>query len=95
MDLDTPEAFGELSPAKQEALRMWVRRTLEPTKRIGARQNYSYGLKHDAEQELGWYVSNGQLKGAMLAEGYHWQACEGTPNWVFNCRFRKHGGDDR
>lgn len=92
-ELDPPTMFDDLLPTEQQALRLWVRLALEPTKNIGRRFNYSYGLKHDAENALGWYVSNGALKGAVLAEGYRWQECEGTPrnpnpNWVFNSRRR-------
>jgi len=85
---DPPDEFEQLSSQKQDALRLWIRRTLEPKKTIGGRNSYSYGLKHLAERDLGWYVSNGELKGAMVAEGYRWRVCEGTPNWEFNCRLR-------
>ena len=90
--IDSPNEFDTLSQLEQEELRAWIRVNLEQTKRIGdGRFSHSYGLKHLAEESLGWYVSNGQMKGAMLAEGYRWKQCEGTrtapsPNWVFNSR---------
>ena len=96
-DLNTPESFNDLLPSEQDALRLWVRLALKPAKSIGGKFSHSYALKHYAEDALDWYVSNGQLKGAMLAEGYRWEQCEGTrrnpnPNWVFNsqrrCRHR-------
>lgn len=96
-DGNSPEAFGELSPLEQQALRLWVRLALEPTPTIRRNAsypvaNFSYGLKHNAERALGWYVSNGELKGAMLAEGYRWEY-EGrgpypTINWIFNSKRR-------
>ncbi len=89
---NAPEDFDKMHPDNQAQLREWIRVNLEPTKRIGdGRYSHSYSLKHLAEKMLGWYVSNGQLKGAMLAEGFRWQPCDGTlrdpsPNWVFNSR---------
>jgi hypothetical protein len=92
---NAPEAFDGLTPLKQAQLRAWIRANLEATRRVGDGQySHSYGLKHLAEKSLGWYVSNGELKGAMLAEGYRWEPCDGTPkdpnpNWVFNSQQRK------
>lgn len=90
------QSFDRLTAINQEQLRTWVRVTLEPTKHIGdGPWAHSYALKHAAEKALGWYVSNGELKGAMLAEGYRWKQCDGTPrnpnpNWLFNSRARLH-----
>lgn len=95
VDLDAPEAFDELTALEREQLRAWIRQNLEPSARIGLGKHcFSYRLKHLAEKALGWYVSNGQMKGAMLAEGYRWRQCEGTPcnpspNWVFNSRRKR------
>jgi hypothetical protein len=85
-----PEAFARLPLFKQTALRWWVRMTLRPLRAIppmGGTWAHSYGLKHQAEADLGHSVSNGEMKGAMVAEGYRWRHCEpkgSNPNWVFN-----------
>lgn len=92
---DPPTEFDALAPLEQQALRLWVRLALAPAPRFGLEHGrwHSYNLKHHAEAALGWSVSNGELKGAMLAEGYTYRECEGTcshpsPNWLFRCRQR-------
>ena len=49
-------------------LQAWVRDKLAP--RQVTRPRSSYALKHTAEKDLGFYVSNAELKGAMLEAGY-------------------------
>ena len=79
---DRPEAYEKLAPAEQAALLEWIRLAIKPAKTVAP--SISYGIKHDFEV-VGFYISNGQLKGAMLTAGY-------TPvdpeelNWEF--RFR-------
>ena len=46
------------------AVERWVRESRPDLSRT------SYALKHDAERDLGGYVSNGQLIAAMLLAGY-------------------------
>jgi hypothetical protein len=94
--VNEPEALDAMPPLAQAALRMWVRLALEPIATVRdddpSGLNFSYRLKHDAERALGWYVANGQLKGAMLAEGFAFKPCgtprDPSPNWLFNCRPR-------
>ena len=86
-----PEAFDRLTPLAQETLRAWLRMTLVKTRTVRAGVgNHSYGLKHAAEEAIGddhvAYISNGELKGAMVAEGYDHEVIDGGLNWLFNCR---------
>ena len=69
--LDHPRQFDRCHPDDQDALLTWVRDHVTPSSR-GYRsfQGTSYGLKHLAEEHLGHSVSNGDMKGAMLAAGY-------------------------
>jgi hypothetical protein len=90
-----PAAFDDLSAAEQDALRMWIRLALEPARLWSAAQDrwHSYNLKHHAEAALGWYVGNGAMKGAMLAEGYRdyrsWgDATHPDINWTFRVQPR-------
>jgi hypothetical protein len=79
---DRPEAYEKLAPAEQTALLEWIRLAIKPAKTIAP--NTSYGIKHDFES-VGFYISNGQLKGAMLTAGY----VPGDPdelNWEFKIR---------
>ena len=66
--IDEPARFNELSPAKQELVVAWIRSVMKPAKTQG--RVTSYGFKHFCEQEVGFYVCNGAMKGAMLAAGY-------------------------
>lgn len=74
--LDHPGQFERRHPHDQDALLSWVHDNVVPTTRGRPSRGYrsfhgtSYGLKHLAETHLGHYVSNGDMKGAMLAAGY-------------------------
>ena len=62
-----PEAYERLSTVEQATLLEWIRLAIEPAKTTGP--GSSYGIKH-AFEEVGFYISNGRFKGAMLAAGY-------------------------
>ena len=66
--IDEPERFNELSPAKQELVVAWIRAVMKPAKTL--HRVSSYGLKHFFEWEVGLYICNGAMKGAMVAAGY-------------------------
>lgn len=66
--VDQAERFKELSPDEQAVVLAWIRFVMKRAKtpsRIS-----SYGLKHFCERETGFYITNGAMKGAMLAAGY-------------------------
>lgn len=82
MTYDHPQAFLDLPKAQQKQLVDWCCRW-EKVKSTH-RNNTSYGLKHGFEgSQGGFYITNGQFKGAMLIAGF-------TPsntsklNWHFN-----------
>jgi hypothetical protein len=79
---DRPEAYEKLAPAEQTALLEWIRLAIKPAKTIAP--NTSYGIKHDFES-VGFYISNGQLKGAMLTAGYA-PVDPDELNWEFRIR---------
>ena len=79
---DRPEAYEKLAPAEQAALLEWIRLAIKPAKTIAP--NTSYGIKHDFES-VGFYISNGQLKGAMLTAGYA-PVDPDELNWEFKIR---------
>ena len=81
--LDRPEEYEKLSPAEQAALLEWIRLAIKPAKTPVVET--SYGIKHDFEYATRLYVSNGQFKGAMLAEGYA-PVNPGEQNWRFRIR---------
>jgi hypothetical protein len=83
-ELDSPKEFEHLPPLKRELLLRWIDLVLYPAVTVW-RDATSYGLKHAAESDLGFYVSNGQFKGAMIEAGYD-PADSWEQNWLFRAR---------
>jgi hypothetical protein len=81
---DSPKEFDLLPPLKRELLLRWIDLVLYPAATVW-RDATSYGLKHAAEDDLGFYISNGQFKGAMLEAGYE-PANTWEQNWLFRTR---------
>ncbi len=65
--LDTPEAYDDLTALEKDALAYWIDHAMCKAARYS--KCSSYETKHDFEAE-GFYVTNGQFKGAMLAADY-------------------------
>lgn len=76
---NSPDHFDSLTDEQKAQLRKWIIDKM--TLRIKDRT--SYGLKHLFEASAGgFYVTNGQFKGAMLAAGY--EPIDATElNWRF------------
>jgi hypothetical protein len=83
---NSPDEFDDLPPDKQEAILSWVEQNLRPRKTV-CYQHSSYGLKHICEKAVGFYVSNGEMKGAMLKAGYITSERKSI-NWSFNVTHR-------
>ncbi|MEJ1326479.1 hypothetical protein QY881_08775 [Latilactobacillus sakei] len=78
-----PKMFNELLQDEQVVLVNWILTTLTRAKTIN-RNDSSYGLKHYFENSpLGFYVSNGAMKGALLIAGFETRKIEDL-NWYFN-----------
>jgi hypothetical protein len=76
-DMRTPRSLGQLMAA-----RGWLRRFGKI--RALNRRGTSYGLKHCAEDDIG-YVTNGCFIAAAIAEGFNVRRVEsGSPNAWFN-----------
>jgi hypothetical protein len=71
--------------AKSVAAGNWALENLRPARTAYCRN--SYGLKHDAERDLGHYVANGDLIAGMLAAGFAMQRPE--YNVEFLVRYKK------
>jgi hypothetical protein len=63
--LDSPSEYDQLSSVEKRALAEWIRLTIQPATKPHSMS--SYGLKHMAERDMRTYISNGQMKGALLA----------------------------
>lgn len=80
---NAPAAFGAMSIRDRAYLVTIIRLFLRPTRAIN-RKHTSYGLKHLAEKLMpDGYVSNGEMKGAMLYCGYKADNTH-EMNWDFN-----------
>jgi hypothetical protein len=62
------DRYHELPEAEKELIRAWV--SDNAALRNVTRPRDSYELKHTVERFLGFYVSNGSIKGALLEAGY-------------------------
>jgi hypothetical protein len=68
-DVNGPERFDALPIHEKINLRAWVRENVVPQDELLS----SYALKHTAEHDIGgrgYYVGNGEMRGAMLEAGH-------------------------
>lgn len=79
---DDPRDFVNLTDAEREALLAWIAVAMRPAERVGPSD--SYVMKHDFET-VGFYVTNGQMKGAQIAAGYQ-PVKRAEQNWRFRQR---------
>jgi len=71
------------NPGDYRRVKAWVDGKLMPfiTRKSFNTRHTSYGLKHVAEKELGFYVSNGEIKLALLENGVPFDGgVLGSPN---------------
>lgn len=66
---DTPRELLNLSDDQQQKIIDWCEDNIYWRKTYNMEIS-SYKLKHFCEHDVGFYVSNGQLKGAMLMAGF-------------------------
>ncbi|SPF47575.1 conserved hypothetical protein [Candidatus Desulfosporosinus infrequens] len=76
--------YGNLSKDMKELLSWWLKEFVRPEKHYNHQQS-SYRLKHLFEQVVHEYLSNGQLKMAMLKAGYK-PLDQSELNWHFKIR---------
>ena len=81
-EVDLPEHYDKLTSEQKAILCGWIDCNLLPRRTVN--RNYSsYGLKHLFEESaLGFYITNGQFKGAMLECGFD-PYDEDDKNWCF------------
>ncbi len=82
MDLNSPKHFENLTDEEQIVLLKWCK-NLSKIKSFNQKHT-SYGLKHLFERSKnGFYITNGQFKGAMLKSGFDVKN-KNDLNWIFN-----------
>jgi hypothetical protein len=84
-----PADYETLTLVEKAGLQAWIARHVQPG-RLSSRT--SYGVKHDFERDpAGFYITNGQFKGAMLVAGYNPcdQDVKHDINWRFYAKFEK------
>lgn len=85
LPLNQPADYGRLPQAQRVVLCNWIDLNLAMTKTYN-RYLSSYVLKHYFEHSPeGFYVTNGQFKGAMLREWYKPKDYNAL-NWVFKTK---------
>lgn len=81
--IDHPEEFDKLPDDQQEIVIKWIKENILPRKTIN-HIHTSYGLKHIFEaDQVGFYMTNGEFKGAMIACGH-----EPVKMDDLNCNYR-------
>lgn len=68
---------------KYQMINLWVDNALVKTKILNSISPSSYGLKHLCEESIGVYVSNEEIKAAMISKGFMVDDCNNL-NWHFN-----------
>ena len=71
----------DLSEQQQADLLAWIISNVLPRKTAN-KSHSSYGIKHYAEKDLGFYISNNQFKDAMLQCGFQPVNPHQT-NWIY------------
>lgn len=82
-ECNNPAEYEKLTQSEKEQLKMWIDQYIKPhlVKKYNPYRT-SYGLKHLFQSKGGFYVTNGQFKGAMLAAGFEPESFKDI-NWVF------------
>jgi hypothetical protein len=82
-ECNNPLEYDNLRDWQKEGLAEWIEDYVKPhaTKNYNPNRS-SYGLKHMFQYSYGFYVTNGQFKGAMLAAGFQ-PECYDSLNWTF------------
>lgn len=80
---NNPNQYQELTDEQKVIIQDWIIKNFERMDRFNL-SNSSYNLKHLFENSPeGFYITNGQFKGAMLAAEYNVKD-EKEINWNFN-----------
>lgn len=81
-DVDLPEGYFKLTSVQRESLCIWISDNIFPRNTPNLNYN-SYSLKHMFEHDKGgFYITNGQFKGAMIDCGF-FPINEEEKNWRF------------
>lgn len=82
-DVNNPDEYQKLTNEEKQILLSWIPNNLGRADRIYKKYS-SYDLKHFFEKSpQGFYLTNGQFKGAMLAAEYR-VLDKNALNWHFN-----------
>jgi hypothetical protein len=86
---DHPDAYERLTAMAQEALHVWIRHALAPASPQNTTWSSSF-LKREFEA-VGFALTNGEFKGAMLTAGYEPKKRSDSPDWYFAVKTRTVG----
>jgi hypothetical protein len=89
LPINQPEEYEKLSDADKATLLQWIADSIEPAQTVY--KSTSYSLKHAFEESsVGFYITNGQIKGAMKAAGYA-AVDESMVNWSYRIKPKVRG----
>jgi len=81
-ELDCPSDFMNLDDEIKQRVISWCKKYCIISEGFYTDIS-SYGLKHNLEEDIGIYLTNGQFKGAMLLADFKSQKADNF-NWYFN-----------
>lgn len=88
-EVNDPDQYIKLPDEIQMILQIWIKDYISPFKTKSFVSSTSYYLKHSFTEATGIYITNGQMKGSLLAAGFEPKDMN-TINWVF--RFSSKAG---
>lgn len=70
LPINSPDRYGAVPADQKEIVTRWIKKNILPRK-TPLNEHTSYGLKHIFEwSDTGFYMTNGEFKGAMIASGF-------------------------
>lgn len=81
-EVNNPNGYKNTSKEVQNKLQQWIEENVSPYKTKTFASQTSYYLKHSFTNATGIYVTNGEMKGALLAAGFEPKDVNHI-NWVF------------
>ncbi len=86
---DNPDAYDGLDDVAKAAVQAWIQHAAAPASARSSSWSSSF-LKQEFEA-VGFPITNGAFKGAMLAAGYEPKKRSDAPDWYFAVRPRALG----
>lgn len=82
LEVNNQDQYIKLPEGIQKILQAWIKDNISPYKTKTFVSPTSYNMKHLFEEATGIYLTNGEMKGGLLAAGFEPKDTN-AKNWVF------------